>query len=84
MQDISIKKKAFLELKILNDKPLHLKNRPPRDVLQGIALRRGIKPVFCLDCGYCIQGRGNVWFKMRINPANCVERYDSTVLPEAL
>jgi hypothetical protein len=69
-QDNALKIKAFEIWKVENNKPPKWKADPGKAVLREVAIRHEISPLFCLDCGYCIEGKGSVWFKMRTNPQN--------------
>jgi hypothetical protein len=53
------------------------KGYPGREVLRRIALLNQIQPLWCLDCGYCIEGKGNVWFKMR-SPKSDLDKFLNT------
>jgi hypothetical protein len=57
--------KAFQIWKSENQKPTTWQADPGKDALREIAIHYGFSPLYCLDCGHCIMGAGNVWFKMR-------------------
>ena len=58
---------AFGIWKIEQGKPLNSKVHPEKEELRKIALAHGLKPLFCVDCQYCVKGKGNIWFKLRSN-----------------
>ena len=67
LQERSLLVRAFRLWKREQGKPDKSKVRPHKEELRKVALAHGIRPLFCSDCGYCLYGRGSVWFKLRSN-----------------
>ena len=66
MQQVALYEKAFEKWKELENKPKERKN-PGKHILRSVAKRFHIKPLYCVDCQYCLKGLGSVWHKTLTN-----------------